>query len=281
MKKIFCYMAGALALLSFAACDMFELDNMDGPNAQVTGRLLDTKTGKLIGIEAATSTSFDWSSWSNVTTVETGALVVVEQGWAGEEDQDWLVRFDGQFTNQMIFAGDYVFSTKKLPCYEDANNAFTIKKGKNKMDVSLTPFCRIVNPQINYDAASKKIVATFSVELGDPAKANAITNVALCGNTQLFVGCNYQNLAKNDGGAKKQNVKPGETITLEIDTQASANADLFKYTQERYFRIAAMASGNGYNSNNIYNFSPIYKFSEDFTSIEEVKWDENDWQSKN
>lgn len=277
MKKISYYIAGALALLSFAACDMFELDNYDGPDAQVTGRLLDAKTGELIGIEAATTTSFDWSSWTNVTKVETGALVVVEQGWAGEEDQDWLVRFDGQFTDNLIFSGDYVFSTKKLPCYDPENRAFTIKKGKNKMDVSLVPFCRIVNPQIRYDAAAGKVIATFSVELGDPSKANTITNVAFCGNTQVFVGCNYQNLAKNDGGAKQQNVKPGETITLEIDTRAAANADLFKYTQERYFRIAAMAGGNGFNGNNIYNFSPIYKFSEDYSSLEEVKWDENNW----
>lgn len=277
MKKAIYFIAGALAIVSFASCDMFELDNFDGPNAQVTGRLLDAKTGEKIGIEAATTATFSWATWSYVTSVDAGALVVVEQGWDGEQDQDWLVRYDGQYTNELIFAGDYVFSTKKLPCYESASNAFTIKEGRNKMDISLVPYCRILNPKVSYNAASKKIVATFSVELGDPSKANQITNVALCGNTQMIVGCNYQNLAKDDKGAKKQNVNPGETITLEIDMTASANADLFEYNRERYFRIAAMAGGNGNNGNNYYNFSPTYKMSADFSTVEEVVWDENEW----
>ena len=52
---------------------------------------------------------------------------------------------------------------------------------------------------------------------------------------------------------------------------------MLRYKQDRYFRIAAMASGNGYNANNYYNFSPIYKFSPDFSTVEEVVWDENEW----
>lgn len=290
MKKLIYAIAALAAAAAVSSCDLFEYDNYDGPNAQITGRLLDVKTGDKIGVETGTTTSFDWSTWSNVTKTDGGSLVVVELGfvpptWTGdpadyefkETDQDWLVRFDGQYTNNLVFAGDYKFSTKKLPCYEALNNVFTVKEGKNKMDIGLVPFCRIIDPVITYDAAAKQIVASFYVELGDPTKACNITNVALCGNTQLFVGCNYQNLAKNDKGAQAKNVNPGERITLAIDTASASNADLFKYTQERYVRIAAMANGNGYNGNNLYNFSPIFKISSDFSVIEEVVWDENEW----
>lgn len=262
MKKILYAFAGTVVLLSvISSCTMFKYDTLDGPNAQINGALLDVKTGEKIGIEASSSGA--------------GALIVVEKGWDAEADQSWLVRFDGMYTNNLIFAGDYVFSTKNLPCYESENNAFTVKEGKNRMNISLVPFCRILDPVIKYEGG--KIVATFSVELGDPTKANQIANVALCGNTQLFVGCNYQNLAGRDNGAKMKNVNPGETITLEIDPELPANADLFRYKRERYFRIAAMANGNGYNGNNYYNFSPIYKFSADYSTIEEVTWDENEW----
>lgn len=266
MKKIIYAFAGALALtFGLASCSMFKYDVLDGPNAQINGCLLDVQTGEKIGVETYSATSAP------------GYMIVIEQGWDAEAEQSWMVRFDGMYTNNLIFAGDYVFSTKRLPCYEPENNTFTVKPGKNRMNVSLLPFCRVLNPVIRYDAAAKKVVATFSVELTDPAGANQITNVALCGNTQLFVGCNSQNLASRDDGAKKKNVNPGETVTLEIDTALPANADLFRYNQDRYFRIAAMASGNGFNSNNYYNFSPIFKMSADFSTIEEVVWDGNEW----
>ena len=286
----------SIVLLSAAvSCSMFELDNFEGPNAEVTGNLIDMVTGEKMSLEAVQSQSFSWTTWSYVTSTKYGSLVVYEQGyvpptWGGkpedypqqDSDQDWLVRFDGNFTNTRIFAATYKFSTKKLPCYEpeDGKNTFVIKEGKNVMNIGVLPFCRIKDPKITYDAASKKVIATFYVELGDPSKANKISNVALCANTQLFVGCNTMNLAKDHKPAKAQNVNPGELITLEIDTTAPENANLFKYsTQDRYFRIAAEADGNGYNTaDKFYNFSPVYKFKADFSGIEEVIWDEVKWE---
>lgn len=299
MKKFFksiVLLIPAVAML--ASCSMFQLDNFEGPNAQVTGSLYDVVTGEKVSLEAAESQTFSWVTWSNVTSVDYGSLVVMEQGyvpptWKGDpadypqvdSDQDWLVRFDGQYTNTMVFAGTYKFSTKKLPCYEPSadNNIFVLQKGKNKMDIGVLPYCRVKDPKITYDAANKKVVATFFVELSDPTRANKVTNVAFCANTQLFVGANTKNLAKDDPGASAKNVTPGQLITLEINANKEdpnfKNGDLFKYaTQDRYFRIAAMAEGNGYNSNKYYNFSPVYKFSADFTSLEEVNWDEVNWE---
>ena len=42
----------------------------------------------------------------------------------------------------------------------------------------------------------------------------------------------------------------------------------------------AQAEGNGYNqaSDKFYNFSPIFKVKADFSSIEEVQWDEIKWE---
>lgn len=282
MKKSL-YIIAAFVLASVSSCTMFKYDVMDGPNAQVTGKILDVKTGQKVGVEAEHDMTFSWTTWSYVATApDMGSLVVVEQGWDAQADQDWLVRFDGQYTNNLIFAGDYVFSTKKLPCYEPENTAFTIKEGKNKMDIGVLPFCRIVDPE--FKLVDGNIEASFSVELGDPAAANKIPNVALCANTTLFVGCNYFNLAKGNA-AKAKDVNPGERITLTIDAKDSANEDLFgknkntgaAYVQDRYVRIAAMANGNGYNTNNLYNFSATYKIAADFSKYEEVVWEENEW----
>ncbi len=277
MKKFTQIIAVLLSVAFVTSCDLLKRDTFDGPDAEVTGRLLDAKTGELINIEAAQVTT---GSWWNQTTYNYGALVIMEQGWKDangqpvSQEQHWFVRYDGHYTNNLVFAADYKVSMKLLPVYEPDKADFSLNKGSNTVDFSVIPFCRIINPAIKYDSGSKKIIATFSVELGDETKAKNITNVALCANTQLFVGCNYFNMAKNDNGAKKSNVNPGETITLEIDTTLPANAELFKYTRDRYIRIAAMAKGSGYNSNNLYNFSKIYKISADFSKIEEVKWED-------
>ncbi|MCR5070482.1 MAG: DUF3823 domain-containing protein [Bacteroidales bacterium] len=290
MKKLASIITLVLSMGFFASCELLQLDNFDGPNAQVTGKFLDAKTGEKMGIESSVSSVWDWSTWSMKTTT-IGSMVVIEQGWTGKdgqqvsEDQNWMVRFDGQYTNNLVFAADYKLDTKNLPCYQPENVDFTLKKGSNTVDFTVTPFCRIVVDDIHYDAATKKILATFKVELGDATKANSINTVALCANTQMFVGYNYFNLAKDDIGAKREGAfdwttwsqkpaaQPGEAVTLSIDTGATANAELFKYEQDRYIRVAALAAGNGYNGNNYYNFSKIYRISADFSKVEEVVWE--------
>lgn len=304
MKKLIISLALLLATITATvSCSMLKLDNYDGPNAEITGNLLDVVTGEKVSLEAAMSQTWSWATWSMVTTIDYGAIVVYEQGyvpptWEGKPEdytgkdsgQPWLVRFDGQYTNTLIFAGTYKYSLQKmLPCYdpEEGKDTFVVKEGKNKMDISVLPYCRVKDPDIYYDEASQKFVAKFYVELGDPTRANKVTNVAFCGNTQVFVGCNNMNLAKDDKLAKAKDVNPGELITLEIDPADPANANLFGknsntgalYQQDRYFRIAAMAEGNGYNSekNKYYNFSPVFKVSPDFKTVEEVKWDTYEW----
>ena len=294
MKKSIISIALTVSVLCAAvSCSMFKLDNFDGPNAQVTGKLYDVVTGEMVSLEAAMSQTWSWTTWSMVTTIDYGAMVVYEQGyvpptWTGNPEdytgkdsgQNWLVRFDGQYTNTMVFAGTYKFSTQKmLPCYdpEDGKDTFVLKEGRNKMDIGVLPFCRIKDPKIEYKGG--KMVATFYVELGDPSRANKISKVCFCGNTQLFVGSNNMNMTKDHKPAYADNVEPGTLITLEIDPAAAENADLFKYpTQDRYFRIGALAQGNGYNTEkNMYNFSPVYKVSADFTQITEVDWDTVEW----
>ena len=294
MKRIINTLAVLLSLTAFASCELMKMDNFDGPDAQVSGRLVDAKTGDPIGVETAFSQEIDWANvdWATWTfptiTISKGSLIVNELGWKDKsgnevyEDQRWFIRFDGQYRNNLIFAGQYKALYKELPCYE-SDEVFTVKEGDNKIDLKTTPFCRIVDPKVSYDAANKKMVATFYVELGDPSRANTISNVVFAGNTQLFVGAKSFNLAKDDPNAKAQNVNPGELITLEISADKTdanfKNADLFKYaTQDRYFRIGAQAEGNGFNtSGKYYNFSPTYKVSADFSTIEEVVWEDVEW----
>ncbi|MBR3075088.1 MAG: DUF3823 domain-containing protein, partial [Bacteroidales bacterium] len=155
MKKFTQIIAVLLSVAFVTSCDLLKRDTFDGPDAEVTGRLLDAKTGDLINIEAAQVTTGSW--WSQ-TTYNYGALVIMEQGWKDangqpvSQEQHWFVRYDGHYTNNLVFAADYKVSMKLLPVYEPEKADFSLSKGSNTVDFSVIPFCRIINPAIKYDS---------------------------------------------------------------------------------------------------------------------------------
>lgn len=260
MKKLL-YIIPCLMLM-MTSCELFELDNLDGPDATVAGKFIDSATGENVQMEY---------------TSAAGQINVTELGWDFEAVQYWLCKFDGTYRNDRIFAGDYRIQSTRLNVFPFADTV-SLSKGDNPdLDFDVTPYCRIVDPVITYDAVANKIVATFSVQMGDPTKLNTISQVKLCANTDKFVG-NYFNLVPNDAGAKKSSttlnpITPGATITLMINPALAANSAQFTYTRNHYVRIAALAQGAGYNGTSLWNFSPVFKISSDFSTITEVTFE--------
>lgn len=267
MKRILTLAAVSL-LLSMTSCELLKFDNYEEPDARVYGRLIDAGTGENVGVECFSRAS--GSYWTGYTYTYFGVLTVVEQDWDAQADQTWNVMFNGTYTNNRVFAGKYVMSTKNLPCYLQ-EETFTLKKGDNEQNFTVTPFARVVNPQFSYDSSTKKIKATFKVELGDATKANTIASVIFCAYTDCHV-CRNFNLCANDPGASAANVKDGDTITLEIDTTLAANNEEFKYSRDHYLRIAVLANGNNYNGSANYNFSETYVMSSDFKTVNKFDW---------
>lgn len=277
--KIACLVAAGSLLTS---CDLFKLDNYDGPNAQISGRILDAKTNETIQVETYTE-SAGW--WAPPTTVS-GSLTVIEDvsdRWGENfyEEQDWFVKFDGNYQNDMVFAGKYSVDFRKLPVFAPAEQTvIQVNEGANSFDFKLTPYCRIIDPEFSYDAANQQIKATFSVEMGDPSRLNTISQVVLCSNSSNFVGHskNYrENDIDKDPGASLANVtvkEDGTTdrITLTVDASSDGvNTSEFQYERPHYLRIAALATAPGVNTSSIWNFSPIYVMNED-KSINLYDW---------
>lgn len=272
MKKT-AYILCAFAALALSSCEMFQMDNMEGPDAQISGRLVDAVTGDNIQIELVNQEGgMDWSSWppSFIEGKKHGTLVVTELGWEATEEQFWYVKFDGSYTNNLVFAGEYSVSSKFLPCYE-INETFTVKKGSNTKDFQMLPFGRVKDLSFSYDTASRKIRATFTPEVSDPTKAGTIARAILCCNTSNFVG-SYFNLCAQDPGASATMVTPGQPVTLEIDTTLPANNEEFKYERTHFLRVGIQVQGPGFNSNNLYNFSPVYTATKDFSKFEKYVW---------
>ena len=261
MKKILVL----LSLLVLAtSCDWFVFDNQEYYNAAVEGKIVDSKTGEPM----------------QFAFPNTCKISIIEEGWkdlAGnpaEESQSWYVKCNGKYVNKLVWAAKYRMETKDQNFYP-VSIPFELSKGENTVDFTVTPYCRILDPQITYEDG--KIVARFKVEVEDKSQTGTV-DVALFGFTDRWVSDGNNNFdfdkKQKEGQQKKIKTADGQTvIELKIDPTIESGMQ-FVYERTHYLRIGARAYGNA-NSSKRYNFSPVFKVSGDFSKVEEVtNWDE-------
>ena len=258
----------------FSACSLFEMDNYAGPNASITGRILDAKTGELVPTECKYGNFFGGAYFGTPTT---GYFSVVEKDYSevydipleGSGTQYWHIKYDGSYANTQVFSGNYRISALSNNFYPITKDDVRIEKGENTLDWEVVPYCRVVDPKIELQGG--KFVATFKVELGDPSKANAVYDATLLCYPDAFVGV-YCNYCDQDQGANSRSlidqsvvteiIADGQTVnTLTIDPTNPLNQAEFKYAgkgKEHFFRIAVCAQGNGANMSRYYNYSTTF-----------------------
>ncbi len=236
MKKVLLAAASILFLLT--SC---KLDNYDGPNAKVHGKILDEKTGELVG-----------------TDIQNGSqLMVYEQGYAAAEThsngQTWVIKNTGEYRNDLVFAARYevIFQNGNFYGFTDFMD---VKKGDNEIDWKVTPYLRVKDCSIT--KSGNIVTAKFKLEGG---KGNeGVKEVRLFAFSDIWVG-NYVKFAIEGGtdkityGVKDDDgnipnpvvtVDPSKEYTLTIDT--SKNKSFFKYSGKNYyFRVGAQAQVSG------------------------------------
>lgn len=221
MKKI--SIALLISLMGLVAC---QKDNYPGPDATIHGRFLDAQTGALVGTDLQNGNS----------------IKVVERGFEGHsQTQTWNIMNTGEWRNNLVFSGTYDVTLENgnfFPMKEE----LVVKPGDNVKDFTVTPYLRIVNPNIT--KSGNTVTATFSLQAGrNDVKVNS---VRLFGFSDMWVG---NNVCYNvTGGTDRKDLGnvavDGTTYTLTIDV--AANKASFKYTGKNYyFRIGALAAVDG------------------------------------
>ena len=244
-------------VIMLTSCDWFVLENQSDYDASIYGSIFDSGTGALVPNELPTNYS---------------SITVYELGWDAEVAQSWNMKPNGTYRNNLIFPE----ITNSIRFYQTITlkNKISLSYRENKIDFTVTPYARIVNPEFSYDAANERIVATFSVEHGDPTRTSRI-DTRLCVFPDRFVGQQFNSCKNVPGSAANNVVADGTTrITVYVDTNSPlAENDQFKYTRTHYIRVAAVATGPGVNTSKRANFSQVYALSSDFSTITEV----TDW----
>jgi hypothetical protein len=252
MKKLI-YLSLCLMFM-MTSCGWFEQDNYDTFNASITGAFIDVETGANVEQECHYVNIYG----GNISTPVSGYISAIELGWDYESALIWLVKYDGSYTNNCIFAGSYRLEAKENNFYPVILDNVTLSEGMNTVDWTVTPYIRIIDPSITFDSSIGKFKATFKLQYGDNTKANAIYKAMLCCYPDQFVGVHLNNCSGDSEASLVSGVVvDGTTVnTLYIDPDNASNENEFKYTSRtHYLRIAVCAVGNGYNSSYHYNYS--------------------------
>ena len=239
MKKNTFIFSLLLFVLSLASCG---IDNYDAPNAQVKGKLVDAKTGELVGQD-----------------IQECGLTVVEQGFQNPENQGWKIKNTGEYENNMIFAATYNIRYENGNCFPFSEDNVVLKTGGNTKDFQVTPFIRIVNQSVTREG--NKIIAKFSVEGGKPEVK--LSELQLFAFSDMWVGHSVR--FSLTSGTDHQTFNPSVDIdaskqyTLEIDLDKDKSS--FKYTGKNYyFRIGALADVSGVGTVR-FNYGPLVKIA--------------------
>jgi hypothetical protein len=235
MKKIY-YLILLITglLLGTTSCDMFKIDNFDGPDAQVFGAIRDSVGGGLVETDLQTG--------SLIGTYELGKYV--DQN---PELRNWYIMESGEYRNNLVFSNTYRIEFISCNFFPYNIPQLVINPGPNQHDFLVVPYIRIKNLSITHDVPGNRIVATFNIEGGKPTVK--VASMALYSFTDMHVGEYIKKTISNGTGQPTRTFSPAATIdpatvyTLSIDL--AANASVFSIHRNYYFRVGVKASQSG------------------------------------
>lgn len=237
------YILSAGIVLLMAAC---ELDNFEGPDAQVYGSLIDASTGELIEQEIG-------------TTGEAASIQVIEHGYSIKKVQGWKIKTNGEYRNNLVFSGTYdIIMNNGNFVKLDTIKGYSFHSGENKLDFKLVPNIRIKNAKV--EKSGTAIVATFNLEYGH-AKGK-VKQLALFAQSDEYPSKSFH-LAKTEANVADENITLGKNqaikdrvFKLTLDLQSDEGKKL-KAGKKYFFRIGAVATDLGDGVQEKFNYAPV------------------------
>ncbi|MCE7054289.1 DUF3823 domain-containing protein [Algoriphagus sp. AGSA1] len=211
-------MKNQLYILVLFAVGLFscELDNYDAPTASISGRFVDAQTGELVEQDLIDGT----------------VIQLAEHGYDPVGLQYLIVKNDGTFENKLLFENMYTVQPVRGNFYPLDEQVVKIASGTT-LDFEVTPYLRIVNPQITY--SNGIVTATFSIEQTGAAN---VRKIGLFAHPNPVVGQPVQVYSvEND---LNRDVTEDEVFTIEIDV--INNSSIFGKYNDFFFRIGAIAN---------------------------------------
>lgn len=229
MKKNKIHIAFLAFSLLFVSCDLTDVDNYDAPNATIQGGIYDIQSNELVEQDIIDGMQIEY----------------IEQGFENPHTQYMIVKNDGTYQNNLMFAASYTMQPVRGNFVPVNKQDITVNKGGNSVDFKVQPYIRIKNANIS--KVGNKIVATFNVE---QTVTNNVKQITLFAHQEPNVGWKLNITSANqDINATTNN---STLYTLEIDLMTNSSLQSGK---EYYFRIGALIDA----SEAKYNYAPAVR----------------------
>lgn len=226
-----------IQILIFLLCGAFvfnscELDNYEAPNASLSGAIIDNQTGETVQSDIISGTRIE----------------LIEHGFENPSIQQIVVKVDGTYRDDMMFAGKYSIIPLRRGNFVPMTDTMIVDiEGETVKNFEVQPYIRILDPNITIDGT--KITGTFRLE---QTVENKVSQIGLFGHRSPAVGEPMQ------FGKKTKNIRnvvdPTEVFELVMDVRTDRD---FVKGQAYHFRIGAIIDADEAE----YNYAPAVRLT--------------------
>ncbi|WP_229203956.1 DUF3823 domain-containing protein [Dyadobacter alkalitolerans] len=202
----------ALAMLLFASgC---KIDNYPAPDAQLYGTFLDAETNEPVEQDIIRGSTIEY----------------IEHGYASQTKQVMLVKNDGTYRNNLIFANQYTITPVRGNFVPTEPQEVTVA-GETQLDFKVQPYIRLKDAKI--EKVGSKVIATFKIQ---QTVINNVRKIGLYAHPEPSVGEPMRTVLSETeiNGA----TDPNKVYKLEIDIPSNSNN--LKTGNQYFFRVGAI-----------------------------------------
>lgn len=211
MKQIFTYTSALLLLFGAGSCSV---DNYPAPDSQLYGTFLDAETNEPVEQDIVRGSTIEY----------------IEHGYASQTKQTMIIKNDGSYRNNLIFANTYTITPVRGNFVPMAAQEVTVN-GDTKLDFKVQPYIRV--KEVSIEKVGTKIVAKFKLQ---QTVMNNVRKVGLYAHPEPSVGEPMRvALAEQEiNGA----IDPNKVYQLEIDIPSNSN--VLKAGNQYFFRAGGI-----------------------------------------
>jgi len=211
MKNIKLYFPALILALFVSAC---KIDNYPAPDAQLYGTFLDAETNEPVEQDIIRGSTIEF----------------IEQGYASQTKQVMIVKNDGTYRNNLIFANTYTITPVRGNFVPAEPQEVTVK-GETQLDFKVQPYIRIKDVKI--EKVGTKVVATFRLQ---QTVINKVKKIGLYAHPEPAVGEPIRTVLADQ--EINTVTDPNKIFKLEIDVPSNSNN--LKTGSQYFFRVGAL-----------------------------------------